>query len=312
MHFVSGEYLNVCNALRWSLKQDRSLGLRIALALPGYWERKGLFTEARGWLEALALPLDATIEREAPLDAWRAVTALALSYYWTSDSTRAGALHRRALAMGRLQNDAGMISKSLNNLGIALLDTGQQDEATDVLEEALALKEGREGAWSIGSTVGNLGIALRMCGKYATALKCHQRARRLFNSTGDAWGEIGELNLIGDVYCDRRKYRKAVAYYAASLAANVEGFRTAAAHSLEGFVVAAAGLREFQRAAVLAGAVTRIRGEIGQPSPFRAASFDRAYAVVRTALGDPSFDFALQAGAEMSLPDAIEAAAELR
>jgi predicted ATPase/transcriptional regulator with XRE-family HTH domain len=312
MHFVSGEYLNVCNALRWSLKQDRSLGLRIALALPGYWERKGLFTEARGWLEALALPLDATIEREAPLDAWRAVTALALSYYWTSDSTRACALHRRALAMGRLQNDAGMISKSLNNLGIALLDTGRQDEATDVLEEALALKEGREDAWSIGSTVGNLGIALRMCGKYATALKCHQRAHRLFNSIGDAWGEIGELNLIGDVYCDRRKYRKAAAYYAASLAANVEGFRTAAARSLEGLVVVAAGLREFRRAAVLAGAVTRIRGEIGQPSPFRAASFDRACAAVRTSLGDSSFDYDLQAGAELSLPDAIEAAAELR
>lgn len=309
--FISSEYMNVCIALRWSLKHGRSLGLRIAIALPGFWERKGLFTEARAWLESLAEPLDVTIEREAPLDAWRAVTALALSYYWTGNSTRACALHRRALAMGRAQNDLGMISKSLNNLGIALLDMRQQDEARDVLEEALALKEGRDGAWSIGATVGNLGIALRICGEFGKALKCHQQARRLFNSIGDAWGEVGELNLIGDVYRDRREYRKAASYYTASLEANVEGFRIAVAHSLEGLVIVAARLRTFRRAAVLAGAVTRLRGEIGRPESPSRAVFDRACAATRASLGDSSFDYELKVGAEMALSDAIEAAATI-
>jgi tetratricopeptide (TPR) repeat protein len=301
--------MNVCAALRLSLHHDRSLGLRIAIALPGFWERKGLFTEARVWLEALAEPLDETIERETPLDAWRAVTALGFSNLWTGDSARACALFRRALAMGRSQNDLRIISKSLNNLGCALLEMREQDEAKGVLEEALALKEGREDAWSIGSTVGNLGIAFRICGDYSNALKCHQRARRLFNSIGDAWGEIEELNLIGDVYRDRSEHRKAASYYAASLEANVDSIRTAVAHSFEGLVAVATTRREFRRAAVLAGAVKRIRAEMGQPEPLHAAaSFEEACAAARVSLGDSSFDSALKCGAEMTLPDAIETA----
>jgi predicted ATPase len=307
--FIAIEYMNICAALRWSVKDDRSLGLRIAFALLLFWERKGLYAEARAWLQALVEPLDATVERETPLDAWRAITALGLSHYWTADSTRACALHRRALAMARSQNDSDMISKSLNNLGIALLDISQHTEARHVLEEALALKEGREDAWSIGTTVGNLGIALRVCGDYGKALKCHQRARSLFRSIGEAWGEIGELNFIGDVYRDRGEYRKAASHYVASLKANVEGIRTPVTHSLEGLVAVAAMRREFRRAAVLAGAVTRIRGETGQPeSPSAAASFAKACAAARRSLGDAAFKDALKFGAEMALVDAIEAA----
>ena len=306
--FVSGEYMNICTALRCAVTHDRFLGLRIALALPGFWERKGLFAEARAWLETLAEPLGETIELEGPLDAWRTVTALALSYHWTGDNDRACALHRQALAMARSLSNSGLISKSLNNLGIALLALRRQGEARRVLEQALALKEGRDDAWSIGSTVGNLGIALRMGGEYAKALKCHRRARSLFHSIGDECGEIEELNLIGDVYRDRRDHRKAASHYAASLEANVEGIRTAVAHSLEGFVAIAAVRREFRRAATLAGAVTRIRREIGQPDPLAAANFEKACAAARASLGDLCFEDALKVGAEMAVPAAIEAA----
>src|SRR5580692_316471 len=306
--FVSGEYMNICTALRWAVTHDRFLGLRIALALPGFWERKGLFAEARAWLETLAEPLGETIELEGPLDAWRTVTALALSYHWTGDNDRACALHRQALAMARSLSNSGLISKSLNNLGIALLALRRQGEARRVLEQALALKEGRDDAWSIGSTVGNLGIALRMGGEYAKALKCHRRARSLFHSIGDECGEIEELNLIGDVYRDRRDHREAASHYAASLEANVEGIRTAVAHSLEGFVAIAAVRREFRRAAMLAGAVTQIHREIGQPDPLAAANFEKACAAARASLGDLCFEDALKVGAEMAVPAAIEAA----
>jgi predicted ATPase/DNA-binding XRE family transcriptional regulator len=306
--FVSGEYMNICAALRWSVTHDRFLGLRIALALPGFWKRKGLFAEARVWLETLAEPLDETIEREGPLDGWRAVTALGLSYHWTGDNARACALHRQALAMASSLSDSGLISKSLNNLGIALLCLHRQDEARPVLEQALALKEGRDDAWSIGSTVGNLGIAFRMGGEYDKALKCHRRARSLFHSISDECGEIEELNLIGDVYRDRRDHRKAASHYAASLKANVEGIRTAVAHSLEGFVAIAAMRREFRRAAMLAGAVTQIHREIGHPDPPAAANFEKACAAARASLGDLCFEDALKIGAEMAIPAAIEAA----
>ena len=198
LKLVATEYMNICAALRWSVDNDRSIGLQLALALPEFWERKGLYAEARRWLEALLDPIDATIEREDPIVAWRAVNALALSYYWTAEAKRACCIPpERALAMTRSYDDPSMTAKSLNNLGIALLETGEAEQARSVLEEALAIKEDREGAWSVASTVGNLGIALRMCREYKQALKCHERARELFRSIADAWGEARRAEFPG-------------------------------------------------------------------------------------------------------------------
>jgi predicted ATPase/transcriptional regulator with XRE-family HTH domain len=304
LELVAAEYMNLSAALRWASERDRPLGLRLALLLLEFWERKGCYAEARRWLEALAAPLEETIAREDPTTSWRAVTALALSCYWTADSQRSCALHERALTIARSRNDASATAKSLNNLGIALLDCGQAQRARQVLEESLALKEGRDDAWSIGSTVANLGIALRLSGDYRQALRCHRQARKLFRSVGDTWGEIGELNFIGDVYFDRREYRKAESCYAASLEANTEGIRTSVAHSLEGLMAIAAQRRRFGRAAFLAGTVARIRSETGQPeSPSDAGRFREACAAARASLGDSAFEESLRAGAEMSLAE---------
>jgi predicted ATPase/DNA-binding XRE family transcriptional regulator len=309
MDLVAKEYANVRAALRWSLDNDRCLGLRIAIALPEFWERKGLYDEPREWLEALMDPLEQTIEREDPMVAWHAVNALGLSYYWTEDAKRACALHERALAMTRDWNDPGTTAKSLNNLGIALLDAGEPEQARRVLEESLELKEGRDDPWSIGSTVGNLGTALRACGDHELALKCHRRAHDLFRSIGDTWGEIGELNYIGDVYWDRREYGKAASCYASSLEANVEGIASSISHSLEGLVIVAAARHDFRNAAVLAGAIDRLWDETGRSVPRPAVEgFEQAHAAARAALGDSSFDEAWNDGTEMSLVDAIAVA----
>ena len=307
IELVATEYMNICAALRWSVDNDRSIGLQLALALPEFWERKGLYAEARRWLEALLDPIDATIEREDPIVAWRAVNALALSYYWTAEAKRACSLHKRALAMTRSYDDPSMTAKSLNNLGIALLETGEAEQARSVLEEALAIKEDREGAWSVASTVGNLGIALRMCRDYKQALKCHERARELFRSIADAWGEAGELNFLGDVYCDCHQYRKAVSCYTKSLEINTEGIRPLVAHSLEGLIAIAASRRKFWHAAVLVGAVDRIRNESGQPvSPSALARFEMSRAAALASLGDYLFAEASNRGAELSFEDVID------
>lgn len=309
LEYIAEEYANISAALRWSVERDRRLGLRLALLLLPFWQRNGLYADARAWLEALAEPLESTIEGEQPLDAWRTVTALALSFYWTADSDRACAFHRRALAMARSWNEPRAIAMSLNNLGIAMLEPGKAFEARELLQESLALKEGRDDAWSIGSTVGNLGVALRLCGEYDEALKCHRRARRLFRSLGSLWGDVAELNYIGDIYCDRREYRRAARYYAASLEGNAEGIRTSVAHSFEGLVAIAARRGRFRLAALLAGTVRRIHDETGQPeSPSASGRFAEACAAARASLGDASFEEAFKVGAEMSLRDAIEAA----
>jgi tetratricopeptide (TPR) repeat protein len=245
--------------------------------------------------------------REEPMFRWRVTTALALSCYWTADPHRACALHRRALATARSQDEPVAIAKSLNNLGIALLAMGQAREACNALEEALAIKEQRDDTWSLGSTVGNLGNALCARGEYEKALRYHRRARNLFRSVGDQWGEVGELNSIGDVHLHRRDYRKAATCYVASLRANSEGIRAEVVNSLEGLVAVAASERRFRRVAMLAGAVRRIHSETGRTlSRIAAAEFEAACATARASLGNPLFEETAKAGSEMSLADAIE------
>jgi tetratricopeptide (TPR) repeat protein len=309
LDLIASEYLNVCAALRWCVEQDRPLGLRLALSLTEYWERKGLQADARKWLETLTDPLEETLKGEEPLFWWRVVTALALSCYWTADNQRACALHRRTLAIARSLDDPVAIAKSLNNLGIALLAMGEAREARNALEEALAIKEQRSDAWSLGSTVANLGDALGACNDYEGALQYHQRAHNLFRSVGDQWGEIGELNNIGDLHLRRRDYREAAACYVASLEANGEGIRIEAVHSLEGLVAIAASKRSYRRVALLAGTVTRMHGETGRTlSQFAAAKFATACATARASLGNSLFEETSKTGTEMSLVDAIEIA----
>jgi predicted ATPase/transcriptional regulator with XRE-family HTH domain len=314
LDLIAYEYMNICAALRWSVEHDRPLGLRLALALTEFWERKGLYSDARSWLEALTDPLEETLGRVEARLAWRAATALALSCQWTGDGRRACALNRRALAAARTLDDPLAIAKSLNNLGNALFHIGEARESRDALEESLAIKErchneqGRGNTWSLASTVANLGISLGVCGEHEEALRLHERARNLFRSAGDQWGEVGQLNNIGDVHRARGDFREAAACYAASLRANAEGIWAETAHSLEGLVVVASSERKFRQAALLAGAVKRIRSETQRPRPSTSVNIDQACAIARASLGGAQFDRLAAAGAETSLADLLEAA----
>jgi predicted ATPase/DNA-binding XRE family transcriptional regulator len=312
LDLIACEYANICAALRWSVQYDRPLGLRLALSLTEFWERRGLYTDARSWLEALTDPLPETLGRVEARLAWRAATALALSCQWTADYQRACALNRRALAAARTLDDPLAIAKSLNNLGNALFHVGEIRESRDALEESLAIKErrengqGRDNTWSLASTVANLGISLGICGEHEKALRLHQRARDLFRSVGDQWGEVGQLNNIGDVHRARGDFGEAAACYAASLEANGEGIQAEIAHSLEGLVVVASSEGKFRQAALLAGAVKRIRSETQRPRPSTSVEIDQACATARASLGDAQFEAASEAGAEMALVDLIE------
>ncbi len=314
LDLIAGEYMNICAALRWSVEHDRPLGLGLAVPLTEFWERKGLYADARSWLEALTNPLEETLAQLDARLAWRAATSLALSYQWTSDGRRACAVNRHALAAARALDDPLAIAKSLNNLGNALLDVGEAREARDALEESLAIKErcvnqaGRDNTWSLASTLANLGIALSACGEHQEALRLHERARSLFRAVGDQWGEIGQLNNIADTHRAHGDFREAAVCYAASLGANTEGIRAEIAHSLEGLVVVASIEGKFRQAAMLAGAVKRVRSETQRPPPSSSVDISRACAIARNSLGDPQFEEACEAGAKMALADLIEAA----
>jgi hypothetical protein len=146
-----------------------------------------------------------------------------------------------------------------------------------------------------------------MVGEHGLALQCHQRARNLFRSIGDGWGEVEELNYIGDVYCDGGEQRKAASCYASSLEANVEAIRPSVSHSLEGTVTIAARAHAFRHVALLAGAINRIWNQTGRcESRLTAIGFEQACANARAFLGDSAFDNAWHDGAGMSLADAIE------
>jgi len=307
MNVVALDYENVRAVLRWAIARDRSLGLRLALDLVPFWERKGYYAESRQWLEALVDPLAETVAREEPKTMWRIFNALGLAYYWAGDLQRACPMHSEALKMARAWDDRSLKARSLNNLGIALLSLGEYESARQALEESFALKDGYDDAWSLSTALGNLGIVLRRCGNYDEALDCHRRSRDLFKSIGDAWGELGELNFMADVLRDRLEYREAARLYARSLDANVERIRSAASDSLNGLASIAVTLSQFRRVAVLTGAVESIRSQTGGSDPISEGPLLRsALEAARTSLGSALFDEAFAEGGALSVAEAIE------
>ena len=128
------DHENFRSALAWVLEtRDAELGLRLGAALRYFWRLGGHVAEGLRWLDALLAQPGAT-DRTA-LRA-RAMTAAADMSGWTGEAKAYLQRAEEAVAIYRELNDAQGIPDALEELGAALMATGQLDSARANLEEA--------------------------------------------------------------------------------------------------------------------------------------------------------------------------------
>ena len=116
------------------------------------------------------------------------------------------------LAATRRCGDQHAEAVTLNNLGVALYDLRQLEEAAECYQRAEALFDQVENLRGLASAVSNLGNSYYKLLRLSEAVDCFNRALEIRREIGDRWGEGITLNNLGEVYRDLHQPDKAVQY----------------------------------------------------------------------------------------------------
>ncbi|HEX9737677.1 MAG TPA: NB-ARC domain-containing protein [Candidatus Limnocylindria bacterium] len=315
------DYDNFRSALAWVLvTQDAQLGLRLGAALRSFWRLGGHVAEGLRWLDAL-LAQPGAADRTA-LRA-RALTAAADMSGWTGAAD--AYLHRseEALAIYRELDDAQGIPDALEELGAALLDSGQLDSARASLEEARErnLTNGnRQGAAECMLLLGMVAAMAALGPQQSQEVRRRQGAEAqalwedalaTFTDLQDPYYMAFAERLIGGVDRFEGNFEAAESRFRASLTtARQHDLPVVVASALYAIADLALARGQPERALRLVGACEAMRDEIGEaPSGERAMVGDVRGAA--TALMDAAAAESLyQQGRAMSVDDAVAYAVE--
>lgn len=303
------DHENFRSALAWVLEtRDAELGLRLGAALRYFWRLGGHLAEGVRWLDAvLAQPgaADRTALRA------RAMTAAADLSGWTGEAE--GYLHRaeEALAIYRELNDAQGIPDALEELGAALLDTGQLDPARANLEEARErnLTNGnRQRAAESTLLLGMVAAFQRQIGEARTRW---EDAQATFINLQDPYFMAFTERLLGGVDRFEGNFDAAESRFRASLtAARQHDLPVVVASALYAIADLALARGQPERALRLVGACEAMRDEIGE-APSGEMAFVGDVRGAASALMDAAAAESLyEQGRAMELDDAVAYALE--
>jgi predicted ATPase/transcriptional regulator with XRE-family HTH domain len=314
------EYPNLRAALEWSRTEaDGTTGLRLVVALTGFWMKNGYLSEGRLWLADALTP-------RADEPAWPGTTAscllrakalvrLGTVASWQNDQAAAQPALEESLALFRELGETWSIADTLTTLGMVVLLRGDYERSRAFLEESLSLFRQLEDRGGIAMCFFFMGHLAYAQGDLRQASERHQEGLSLFRQLEDTWMIANFLLHLGIVALDEGDDGQAGAYLTESLTRLRDlGDRWLAVHALEecaGLVAARGAGRadaagEGRRAARLFGAVEAERETLGAPTlSINQAHYQRGVAAARALLDGATFAAAWAAGRAMTLEQAI-------
>jgi predicted ATPase/class 3 adenylate cyclase len=338
------EHDNFRAAIAWAIEHDPlDLGLRVPESLWRFWELRGHYTEARGWLERAlatgsealpklrALALDGlgsiawrqgdlvTAARafEESLGIWRAtgerraiggtLSNLGTIMELRGDLERAQALQEESLTIARETGDPLRIASALNNLSLVIWNKGDTGRATALLEESAAIKR-KQGNWvGLAITLNNLGMLAAEDGNADRAIAYMEEALAIERKLGNPTGIADSLGNLAGLIAPTGDVASAAALDAEALEMRRDlGDRLSLAHSLDSIAATASRAGFPEAGARLYGASERLREELGAPiPPSERGHYEAGLTMTRSVIGDEAYDRAWAAGRALSLDDAV-------
>jgi len=330
-------------------RRDLAAALRFGAGLAPFWNRRGLYTEGRDWLEAALGP------GESPATATRARAVLALGQMRAGLGDLPQALARLEqakelfLALGDAEGEIDALTALTRVLlfrgeyeraervteelleksgrlgeprrrGLALaraaslaLDRGRVERVVPLLEEALALVRQARDNLGVAALLNTLGEHVRAGGDFARAARLYEESLTLSRELKSAyWSSVSAFNLA---VCLLRLGRPAEALPLAidSLAAaHSSGNKHNVPPGLNLVAALAAAAGQPEPAAVLLGAADKFL--IEQEAVLIYADrgeYEATTRAVRDALGTGVYESARAAGRELTLCAAVERALTL-
>ncbi|MGO8947315.1 MAG: ATP-binding protein [Ktedonobacterales bacterium] len=314
---------NLRAALGWARVQgEAETGLRLAVALGGFWDARGHLREGQAWVEGLlALGTDDASRAEQTVRGVsagvraRALSAAGRLALWQGDDALAARRLEAAATLGRETGDVRTVQIALNNLGIIAEQQGDLEQAEARYVESLALARGAGNQRGIAASLSNLGVLAVSRGDLERAEDYFQEALALHRQRGDPKGIALALLNLGGVAGQRGEVAQAetLGREGLALVRDVGDLRFCAG-ALDLLAGTAGMAGQGRRAARLLGAATALRETIGAPQPAREHDdTEQAVAPARAALGEEGWMAAYVAGHAVTPEQAItEALGEAR
>jgi predicted ATPase/class 3 adenylate cyclase len=186
------EHDNLRAALKWSLARgDVDLCARLTSTLWPFWERRGYFSEGRGWLERVyrsgAIP-DPALRARVLLGLGEAVAL-------QGDHTRAISPIEESIELWQALGDTAGVAQAMSALGTIERDLGNNARATVLFEVALELHRFLGNRSGIAVATNMLGCIARNQGEFG-------RAEILLMESLELFRELNNMAGVATVYHD--------------------------------------------------------------------------------------------------------------
>ena len=224
----------------------------------------------------------------------------------------AKALYEESIAIRRELGDRAGIASSLEGLANLAAWQGDFTEARVMLEEVLPFLREIGHLGGIASSLNNLGMIAYAQYDFSSSRALHEESLALRRELGDRGGLSLSLGNLGDVAVAEGNYTSARALFDESLAIRCDlGDRRGIFMLLYGYAALATALEAPLTAARLWGAAQELFEEFGASLPtYKRERYLQPVALVRTTLGDATFDAAWTEGRALTMEQAIELALE--
>ena len=307
---IAAEHDNVRLALTWfDDRGDTDALLPLSSMLYGLWFQRGLYREARQWLEQAL----ARSTHTASVARGEALVAAGFMAAFQGDYTRADMFVDQGLALARELDDPVLIGDALAYAALICYRRGAFARADALLDEALTLLRDRAhiapGALII-QLPGDVALAQE---RFDTAEQRYREAIDQLHAPGYSWGlSNAQAGLAGVKYCTG-DVGLATALYTESLARAYDlNFTHLVASALLGLAAVAATTGRPEVGAHLLGAAEGMMDALGAPTfPRDQPILARGLKTLRAALGEERLTATREAGRMMSIEGVITEAHEV-
>ncbi len=341
------EHDNLRAALEWFLTHGAvEEGLRLAGALPYFWDSRGYVSEGRRWLDRALAAADRDVPPAvkakarygagelavAQRDFQRAMTFLDESrvlfqvagdeagvtcairkqgtiFRLQDDPEQARLRFEEALVLSRRRGDTREIALSLNGLGALAADQGRFEVAMPLFEEALSLLRELGATTPTTMVLVNLGQTARRMGDHHRAMVLISEALTSARRVGDTFRVAVALFGLAELVAERGDERRAIALLQECLVVlHARKDWLGMAEPLVSLAKLAEAHGPPERTVRLLGAAAMFREAGGLPA--ETAEGDQAK-YLRAVLGEAAYSVAWEAGRALTLVEAVTEALAL-
>jgi len=199
LDWLEVEHANFRAALAWALESGRiESGLRIAIALYEFWQKRGYIQESLDWLERLLLQTDEKVSLVVHANAFASAAHMAMLLGNTSATIEYG---RKAGALGQAigKEEQSNIAVALVGLASSVRAAGDFQTAFSIGQQAIQLIRDSGELYLWGRVlIMQAGTAMPL-GRYDTVHTLLDEGLKLAREAGDSYRIALILNFLGDL-----------------------------------------------------------------------------------------------------------------